>query len=73
MKTYIKDFYKRIIGSVEEKPNGDKIYKDFYGRIVAKYEKTKNVTKDFYGRIVAHGDQTAMLINMQYAETHKKG
>ena len=56
MKTYIKDFYKRIIGSVEEKPNGDKIYKDFYGRIVAKYEKTRNVTKDFYGRIVGTGD-----------------
>ena len=64
MRTPIKDFYRRTIGSVEEKPNGDKIYRDFYGRIVAKYDKTKNVTKDFYGRVVSNGDTgTSFLFN----------
>ena len=56
MRRNIKDFYGRIVGSVEDKPNGDKIYKDFYGRIVAKYEKSRDITKDFYGRIISNGD-----------------
>lgn len=56
MRVNLKDFYGRIIGSVEEKANGDKVYRDFYGRIVAKWEKNRNITKDFYGRIVSKGD-----------------
>lgn len=32
----IKDFGGRIIGYIEIKPNGDKIGKDFYRRVVAK-------------------------------------
>ena len=56
MQTKLKDFYGRIIGSVEESPNGDKTYRDFYGRIVARWEKARNITKDFYGRIISNGD-----------------
>ena len=58
----IKDFYGRIIGKIETKPNGDKIVTDFYGRIVGKYEKFSNTTKDFYGRVIAHGDACGMLL-----------
>ena len=39
----------------------DKTVKDFYGRILGKYNKKLNVTKDFYGRLVAKGDQTGLL------------
>lgn len=56
MRRALKDFYNRIIGTVEDKPNGDKIYRDFYGKILAKYEKSRDITKDFYGRIVSSGD-----------------
>ena len=56
MKTNLKDFYGRIIGSVDELSNGDKVYRDFYGRIVARWEKSRNITRNFYGRIVSKGD-----------------
>lgn len=62
MREPIKDFYNRIIGYVETKPNGDKIGYDFYLRIVGYYEKNSNVTKDFYRRIVGRGDMLASLI-----------
>ena len=35
VKTNIKDFYGRVIGTVVEENNGDKTIKDFYGRVVA--------------------------------------
>lgn len=58
----IKDFYNRIIGYVDTKPNGDKIGYDFYRRIVGYYEKRSNLTKDFYRRVVGHGDLLVSLI-----------
>ena len=62
MRTQIKDFYGRILGSIEEDSNGDKTAKDFYGRILGKYIKAQNVTKDFYGRILGTGDFVVSLI-----------
>lgn len=53
----IKDFYNRILGYIEEKPNGD-----FYNRILGTYYKSQNVTKDFYNRIIARGDVTSGLV-----------
>ena len=64
----LKDFEGRIIGYIEEQDNGDKVAKDFYGRIVGKYYKNTNKTHDFYGRIVGKGDLTSALIN----EANKK-
>ena len=57
VKTNIKDFYGRVIGTVVEENNGDKTIKDFYGRPLGYYKKGRNVTTDFYGRVVASGDQ----------------
>ena len=65
MKQPIKDWKGIILGYIEEKPNGDKIIYDFYGRIKGKYLKSINTTTDFYGRKIAQGDQSAMLINMK--------
>jgi hypothetical protein len=61
-KEPIKDFYGRIQGWVETKPNGDKIGYDFYNRIVGFYTKSLNITQDFYRRIVAKGDALVSLI-----------
>jgi len=61
-KIPLKDFYSRIIGYIEEKPNGDKIGYDFYNRIVGYYRKDLNVTQDYYRRIVARGDMLSGLV-----------
>lgn len=62
MVEQIRDFYGKIIGSIETQSNGDKIVRDFYGKILGRYDKTNNVTRDFYGKIVAQGDVTGMLL-----------
>lgn len=58
----IKNFYGKIIGSIEELPNGDRIAKDFYGRILGRYCKAQGVTKDYYGKIIGTGDATSKLV-----------
>ena len=58
----IKDTYYRIVDYIETKPNGDKIGKVFYRRIVGCYEASTNVTKDSHRRIVAHGDVLSSLV-----------
>ena len=58
----LRDFYGKIIGFVQTQPNGDKTYRDFYRRIVAKYIKATNKTTDFYGRIIGSGDLGAGLL-----------
>ena len=64
-KVEIKDFYGRVIGTVIEESNGDKTIKDFCGRPLGYYKKSRDVTTDFYGRVVASGDQLAMLLNAE--------
>lgn len=61
-KEFIRDFYNKILGSIEIDSMGNKIVRDFYGKILGKYNKSDNTTRDFYGRIIARGDQTSMLI-----------
>lgn len=58
----IKDDKGRILGTIFTHHNGDKIAKDFYGKIVGTYNKSSNLTKDFYGRIVSKGDILAGLL-----------
>lgn len=60
----IKDWRGRIIGFVDtDSVTGDKVVRDFYGKIVGKYNKRLNITTDFYGRLVSKGDRAMMLIN----------
>jgi len=62
MKTTIKDWAGKVIGFIEtDERSGNKIVRDFYGKILGKYDKQYDVTRDFYGRIVAKGDQSSML------------
>lgn len=58
----IKNFSGKILGFIDEKPNGDKIVRDFYHRILGKYDKKTNITRDFYGKILGKGDLSMMLI-----------
>ena len=62
-KEVIRAFNGKIIGSVETDPQGNKIVRNFYGKILGKYSKAQDVTRDFYGKILAKGDQTAMLLS----------
>ena len=62
-RTQVRDFYGRLLGTVEiDTVTGDKVIRDFYGKIRGYYNKRTNLTKDFYGKIVARGDQTGMLL-----------
>lgn len=58
----IREFSGKVIGYIETKPNGDKVVRDFYRRLLGTYNKKLNVTKDFYGRTIARGDLSSMLL-----------
>ena len=58
----IKDFYGRILGSIEDDSMGNRTAKDFYGKILGRYDKAQGVTKDFFGKIIGTGDLTSALI-----------
>ena len=58
----IREFSGKIIGYIQTDNKGNKVVRDFYRRILGKYDKASNTTRDFYGRIVARGDQSSMLL-----------
>jgi hypothetical protein len=49
---------------METQSNGDIIVKDFYGKILGKYDAANDVTKDFYGKILFKGNMAGSLIGM---------
>lgn len=62
-KEKIYDWRGKIIGTIEEDTStGNKLIRDFYGRIKGNYIKKLNITRDFYGIPVAKGDQLQMLL-----------
>ena len=63
-KTPVKELSGKIIGFIDLETNGDKVVRDFYGRILGRYDKRLDVTRDFYGRIVARGDHASLLIGL---------
>lgn len=60
-KEFIKDFYGKVIGSIETMGN-KQVARDFYGRVLGTYDPTTNMTKDFYGRVVSRGNTLTGLI-----------
>ena len=62
-KDIIKDFYGKIIGSIETDNYGNKTIRDFYGHILGKYDKATNTTRNFYGKILYRGDQSSLLLS----------
>ena len=61
-KEPIKDWQGKILGFMETESNGNKVLRDFYGRILGKYDKSLNVTRDFYGRQVGKDDVLMTLL-----------
>ena len=72
MKETIRTWEGRIIGYLEEQANGDVTARDFYGRILGRYEKSLNVTRDFYGRIVSRGNTASGLVWEEYNKNGNK-
>ena len=58
----IRDFYGSIVGHLEHEGNGDIVAKDFFGKILGRYEKSTDTTKDFYGKILYKGNMAAALL-----------
>lgn len=71
-KEIIRDFYGRIIGTIEQDYAGKYIARDFYGRIVGTYDPKLNVTRDFYGQIIGQGNLLSATIYNANNETKKK-
>ena len=46
----------------ETDKDGNQQVRDFYGKILGKYDKSLNVTRDFYGRILTRGNTVAGLV-----------
>lgn len=61
-KEPIKDWQGKILGFMETESNGNKVLRDFYGRILGKYDRSLDVTRDFYGRQVGKGDVLMTLL-----------
>lgn len=61
-REYVKNFYGKILGSIETLSDGKKIARNFYGKIVGKYNPRDNYTRDFYGKIISQGDTLTALI-----------
>ena len=61
-KEPIKDWQGKILGFMETESNGNKVLRDFYGRILGKYDKSLDVTRDFYGRQVGKGEMLMTLL-----------
>lgn len=62
-ETVLKDYYGKIIGYIETRPDGNKVIRNFHRQIKGTYDKKQDVTRDFYGRIIARGDCLTMLLN----------
>lgn len=61
--TYVRDFYGVILGVVEDRDNGDQIFRAFPSRqILGYYRKSIDRTTDFYGRILSKGNTGISLI-----------
>ena len=61
-KEPIREFSGKIIGWIETDRDGNQQVRDFYGKILGKYDKSLNVTRDFYGRILTRGNTVAGLV-----------
>ena len=41
----------------------ERVIKDYYGRILGRYEAKRDVTTDYYGRVIARGNFLTSLLN----------
>lgn len=62
MKELLKTYNGKPWGWIETLPNGDVECRDWHGRVVGWYRKSRNVTTDFNGRIIARGNVVTILL-----------
>ena len=62
MKQRMLDAKGKLIGWLDEQPNGDIMCTDAYGRLKGWYRKQFDATDDAYGRLVARGNVVASLL-----------
>ena len=60
--SYIRNHYGKIIGIIDEQPNGDKIIKSGNNLILGFYRKSSNMTFDKNNIPIAKGEQIGLLI-----------
>lgn len=58
----IKDFYGKMLGFIETKPNGDQVITDFNGRMLGFYRAGPDHITDFNGRILGRGNLLMTLL-----------
>lgn len=58
----LRDWRGKIIGYIQSDERGNKVLRDFYRKILGRYDKATNMTKDFYNRKIATGDQLLILL-----------
>lgn len=61
----IRNFSGTIIGYLDHEGNGDITVRDFYGKVLGRYERSGDVTRDFYGRILYRGNMAAALLVLE--------
>lgn len=61
-KEYIRSWNGKILGSYEDDLSGRVVLRDFYGRILGRYDPKENLTRDFYGKIIGKGNQLGRLV-----------
>ena len=61
-KELIRDYKGVVLGSYEEDSQKRIVLRDFYGRILGRYDPKENKTRDFYGRIVGNGNILGTLL-----------
>lgn len=70
-RTPIKDYRQRILGWLEDTDQYI-IARDFYMRILGRYDKKMDCTRDYYGRVLTQGNTVAGLItNPEYNKSLK--
>ena len=60
----IREFSGRTIAILTHENNGDITVRDFAGKILGYYRKSRDVTTDFSGKILYYGNAAAALINL---------
>ena len=69
--TPIKSYNQKILGFLEETDNYI-IARDYYIKILGRYDKKADCTRDYYGRVLTQGNTVSGLIfNPEYNKSLK--
>lgn len=67
----IKSYNQKILGFLEETDNYI-IARDYYMKILGRYDKKADCTRDYYGRVLTQGNTVSGLIfNPEYNKSLK--